>query len=386
MKVPSKKKKQRLEKQKKRRRMFLVFLVIVALNGLFLLPMVEGANALRDGAFLRAESASVEETAHEQRSETASEHALETHSRKLIWAQSVEDDAKGGRGGIADAVHLTQGSLEGTGTTITRRNLRSNGADNAEEKYFTNERSSVAEAEASLFSGLFRASDGVRVAKVEEAENRTIVEVAKAKAETADGDEVGAAHAKIDDGGDDDVSMSRRNADEEARPSRGVASGPMGVMDADKVVVAAVAAASSFSTVKEGDVPIPEGEDFLNAETCRNGTLLRPDRHILPDPWLQWLCIKSSFSFPNDGNLWAQYTSAYQRLRPKMFRENIPEGGIIASAKLFESGAFVSSRYVIVTYPDDSKERLVERFKECSATLRDIATEMDGPSNRVEKW
>ena len=78
-----------LEKKKRHRRA--VFLVICALNGIFLLPMVEGVNTFMDEAHSRAESESFEETMHEQRSAEATERALKMHRRNLLWAESDEE-------------------------------------------------------------------------------------------------------------------------------------------------------------------------------------------------------------------------------------------------------------------------------------------------------
>jgi hypothetical protein len=124
--------------------------------------------------------------------------------------------------------------------------------------------------------------------------------------------------------------------------------------------------------------------------SCQNGTLLLPDQHAPPDPWLRWLCIKasssSSSSFPADGKLWAQYTKVYRRLRPKFFPgKDIPKGGLVVSAKLFASGEFLSSRYFVLRECDDSKD-----FRGCLKQsldfLRDVATEMDAPPKVTEKW
>ena len=124
--------------------------------------------------------------------------------------------------------------------------------------------------------------------------------------------------------------------------------------------------------------------------SCQNGTLLLPDQHAPPDPWLRWLCIKasssSSSSFPADGKLWAQYTKVYRRLRPIFFPgKDIPKGGLVVSAKLFASGEFLSSRYFVLRECDDSKD-----FRGCLKQsldfLRDVATEMDAPPKLTEKW
>ena len=172
-----------LEKKKRHRRA--VFLVICALNGIFLLPMVEGANTFMDEAHSNAESERIKETEREQTSAEATERALKMHRRNLLRAESVEDEES------ADEVVLPPESTD----LITRRIRRGNssGADGAEEQSSATGHSSVAEAATSFFSGLFRAT------KMEEAESRTIVEVAKAKAESADADEAGAARAKIED-------------------------------------------------------------------------------------------------------------------------------------------------------------------------------------------
>ena len=178
-----------LEKKKRHRRA--VFLVICALNGMFLLPMVEGANTFMDEAHSRAESERIKETEREQTSAEETERALKMHRLNLLWAESVEDEES------ADEVVLPPESTD----LITRRIRRGNssGADGAEEQSSATGHSSVAEAATSFFSGLFRASDRIRAAKIEEAESRTIVEVAKTKAESADADEAGAARAKIEE-------------------------------------------------------------------------------------------------------------------------------------------------------------------------------------------
>ena len=178
-----------LEKKKRHRRA--VFLVICALNGIFLLPMVEGANTFMDEAHSRAESERIKETEREQTSAEETERALKMHRLNLLWAESVEDEES------ADEVVLPPESTD----LITRRIRRGNssGADGAEEQSSATGHSSVAEAATSFFSGLFRASDRIRAAKIEEAESRTIVEVAKTKAESADADEAGAARAKIEE-------------------------------------------------------------------------------------------------------------------------------------------------------------------------------------------
>ena len=172
-----------LEKKKRHRRA--VFLVICALNGMFLLPMVEGANTFMDKAHSNAESERIKETEREQTSAEETERALKMHRRNLLRAESVEDEES------ADEVVLPPESTD----LITRRIRRGNssGADGAEEQSSATGHSSVAEAATSFFSGLFRA------AKIEEAESRTIVEVAKTKAESADADEAGAARAKIEE-------------------------------------------------------------------------------------------------------------------------------------------------------------------------------------------
>ena len=123
-------------------------------------------------------------------------------------------------------------------------------------------------------------------------------------------------------------------------------------------------------------------------ENCRNGTLILPDQHIPPDPWLQWLCIKASSSwFPADGKLWAQYTKVYRRLRPKVFPgKDIPKGGLLVSAKLLASGEFMSSRYFVVTGRDDDSKESPGRLKQSLEFLRDFATEMDAPPKLLEKW
>ena len=178
-----------LEKKKRHRRA--VFLVICALNGIFLLPMVEGANTFMDEAHSRAESERIKETEREQTSAEETERALKMHRWNLLRAESVEDEES------ADEVVLPPESTD----LITRRIRRGNssGADGAEEQSSATGHSSVAEAATSFFSGLFRASDRIRAAKIEEAESRTIVEVAKTKAESADADEAGAARAKIEE-------------------------------------------------------------------------------------------------------------------------------------------------------------------------------------------
>ena len=68
-----------LEKKKRHRRA--VFLVICALNGIFLLPMVEGANTFMDEAHSRAESERIKETEREQTSAEETERALKMHRR-----------------------------------------------------------------------------------------------------------------------------------------------------------------------------------------------------------------------------------------------------------------------------------------------------------------
>ena len=178
-----------LEKKKRHRRA--VFLVICALNGMFLLPMVEGANTFMDKAHSSAESERVKETEREQTSAEETERALKMHRWNLLRAESVEDEES------ADEVVLPPESTD----LITRRIRRGNssGADGAEEQSSATGHSSVAEAATSFFSGLFRASDRIRAAKIEEAESQTIVEVAKTKAESADADEAGAARAKIEE-------------------------------------------------------------------------------------------------------------------------------------------------------------------------------------------
>ena len=67
-----------------------------------------------------------------------------------------------------------------------------------EEQSSATAHSSIAEAATSFFSGLFRASDGIRAAKIEEAEDPTIVEVVKAKAGSVDA-KVEAESAKVEE-------------------------------------------------------------------------------------------------------------------------------------------------------------------------------------------
>ena len=171
-----------LEKKKRHRRA--VFLVICALNGIFLLPMVEGANTFMDEAHSRAESERIKETEREQTSAEETERALKMHRRNLLRAESVEDEES------ADEVVLPPESTD----LITRRIRRGNssGADGAEEQSSATGHSSVAEAATSFFSGLFRA------AKIEEAEDPTIVEVVKAKAGSVDA-KVEAESAKVEE-------------------------------------------------------------------------------------------------------------------------------------------------------------------------------------------
>ena len=71
-----------LEKKKRHRRA--VFLVICALNGIFLLPMVEGANTFMDKAHSNAESERIKETEREQTSAEETERALKMHRRNLL--------------------------------------------------------------------------------------------------------------------------------------------------------------------------------------------------------------------------------------------------------------------------------------------------------------
>ena len=153
--------------------------------------MVEGANTFMDKAHSNAESERIKETEREQTSAEETERALKMHRWNLLSAESVEDEES------ADEVVLPPESTD----LITRRIRRGNssGADGAEEQSSATGHSSVAEAATSFFSGLFRASDRIRAAKIEEAESRTIVEVAKTKAESADADEAGAARAKIEE-------------------------------------------------------------------------------------------------------------------------------------------------------------------------------------------
>ena len=99
-----------LEKKKRHRRA--VFLVICALNGIFLLPMVEGVNTVMNKAHFRAESESFEEIVREQRSAEATERALKMHRRNLLWAESDEEAKEAEVEEIVDEVHLPQESSE----------------------------------------------------------------------------------------------------------------------------------------------------------------------------------------------------------------------------------------------------------------------------------
>ena len=196
-----------LEEKKRDRQM--VFVIICALNGIFLLPMVEGVNTVMNKAHFRAESESFEEIVREQRSAEATERALKMHRRSLLWAESDEEAKEVEVEEIVDEVHLPSESSEGTGTSsrdgsqikaqITRHIRRnSSGADDAEEQSSATAYSSIAEAATSFFSGLFRASDGTRAAKIEEAEDLTIFEVVKAKAGSVDA-KVEAGSAKVEE-------------------------------------------------------------------------------------------------------------------------------------------------------------------------------------------
>ena len=124
--------------------------------------------------------------------------------------------------------------------------------------------------------------------------------------------------------------------------------------------------------------PTPPAVEVGN---CRNGTLHLSSKHASADPWLEFLCSKASAPFPGDSEVWAQYTKVYRQLSSFRYGGDIQTG---VSSKIYANGTVSSNRYHVIIERANLKSQA--KFEEGLALIRNVAEEMDAPSNLVIEW